>query len=70
MPWVRMSALAGLLRGDHWPGFSVSSVAGLLEGFFSLGVLAVAGMLWGNIISWVRVPAFAQLRAGVHSRLS
>ena len=30
MAWVRVSALAGLLRGDHWPGFSVSTVAGLL----------------------------------------
>ena len=48
MTWVRVSALAGLLRGDHWPGFSVSTVAGLLGGLCSLGVLAVAGLFWGG----------------------
>ena len=45
-----MPALAGLLkdqRGDHWSGFSVSTVAGLLGGlcYCSLGVSAVAGLL-------------------------
>ena len=39
MAWVRVSALAGLVRGDHWPGlvrgdhwpgFSVSTIAGVL----------------------------------------
>ena len=48
MAWVGVSALAGLLRGDHWPGFSVSIVAGLLRGLCSLGVLAVAGLFVGG----------------------
>ena len=44
MAWVRLSAFAGLLRGEHWPGFSVSTVAGLLGGLCSLAVLAAAGL--------------------------
>ena len=65
-----MSALAGLLREDHWPGFSLHH-SRTVGGLCNLGVLAVAGLFVGeNIISWVRVPALAQLKAGVHSSLS
>ena len=58
-------------EGDCWPGFSVSTVAGLLVGTLYLGRI---GCSWnfggGDIISWVRVPTLAQLRAGVHSSLN
>ena len=48
MTCVRVSALAGLLSGDHWPRFDDSTVAGLLGGLCSLGVLAVVGLFVGG----------------------